>query len=44
MALAETNTNSEICEILGWASALFSAADIDIAAFQQLNNCSCPKQ
>ena len=44
MALNEKNTQTEICEILGWASALFSVAGIAIAIFQQINDCSCSKQ
>jgi hypothetical protein len=38
------DTNVDICGILGWASALFSAAGIVIAIFQQLNNCPCSQQ
>ena len=40
MALVEKNTTADICEILGWASAIVSIAGIAIAVFQQLNNCS----
>jgi len=44
MALVEKNTTADICEILGWASAIVSIAGIAIAVFQQLNNCPCSQQ
>ena len=37
-------TNVDICEILGWTSAILSVAGIAITIFQQINNCPCSQQ